>query len=154
MITRPLDLSSRLRPPPSRAFEFLFYVNGGLIVLFFGLFGSRFVLSPGLGVNFELPKTERASAMPGAVATDVVIAIKGADMAFVEGAKVNYSGLRRYLEERAQEAREQGRPGLRLLVQADAALTTKDLTEVYDMARAAGFAAVQVAAEPIPEPAK
>lgn len=146
MITRPLDLSSRLRPPPTRGFEFLFYVNGGFIVLFFGLFGSRFVLSPGLGVSFDVPAM--VSAMPGAVATDVVIAIKGADMAFVEGAKVNYAGLRRHLGERAQAAREQGRPALRLLVQADAALTTKDLAEVYDMAREAGFASVQIAAEP------
>ncbi|MDF3058101.1 MAG: hypothetical protein K0R17_2316 [Rariglobus sp.] len=140
MITRPLDLSSRLKPPP-RGFESLFYVNGGLIVLFFVLFGSRFVLSPGVGVDFQVP------VMPGsldtAVATDVVIAIKGADMAFVEGAKVNFIGLRQYLIERAQ-----GKPGLRLLVQADAALTTRDLTEVYDMARAAGFVSVQIAAEP------
>ena len=93
MITRPLDLSSRLRSP-SRSFDFLFYVNGGLIVLFFGLFGSRFVLSPGLGVSFQVPVM--ANALQGAVATDVVIAIKGADMAFVEGAKVNFAGLSRY----------------------------------------------------------
>ncbi|WP_238991424.1 ExbD/TolR family protein [Rariglobus hedericola] len=113
-----------------------------MIALFFILFGSRFVLSPGLGVAFEVPAM--ANALEGAVATDVVIAIKGADLAFVEGAKVNFAGLRQYLINRAA-----GRPGLRLLVQADATLTTRDLTEVYDMARAAGFAFVQVAAEPI-----
>jgi biopolymer transport protein ExbD len=139
MITRPLDLSSRLKPPP-RGFESLFYVNGGLIVLFFVLFGSRFVLSPGLGVDFDVPAMP--GALEGAVATDVVVAIKGADMAFVEGAKVNFAGLRQYLVERAQ-----GRTGMRLLVQADAALTTRELMEVYDMARAAGFASVQIAAE-------
>jgi biopolymer transport protein ExbD len=140
MITRPLNLSSRLKPPP-RSFESLFYVNGGLIVLFFVLFGSRFVLSPGLGVDFKIPVMPAAIA--GAASADVVIAIKGADMAFVEGAKVNFTGLRQYLFERAQ-----ARAGLRLLVQADASLTTRDLTEVYDMARAAGFASVQIAAEP------
>ena len=48
MITRPLELSSRLRPEP-RTFDWVFYVNGGLIVLFFSLFGSQFVLAPGLG---------------------------------------------------------------------------------------------------------
>ena len=32
MITRPLDLASRLRPEP-RSFDWLFYVNGGVIVL-------------------------------------------------------------------------------------------------------------------------
>lgn len=142
MITRPLNLSSRLRPPP-RGFEFLFFVNGGLIALFFVLFGSRFVLSPGVGVDFAVPVLP--GALAGAVSTDVVVAVKGADMAFVEGAKVNFAGLRQYLIERAG-----GRAGLRLLVQADATLTTRDLTEVYDMARAAGFASVQIAAEPKP----
>ncbi len=140
MITRPLNLSSRLKPPP-RSFESIFYVNGGLIVLFFVLFGSRFVLSPGLGVDFKVPTLP--GAMDGAASTDVVVAIKGADMAFVEGAKVNFAGLRQYLLSRAGD-----RAGLRLLVQADAALTTADLTEVYDMARVAGFASVQIAAEP------
>ena len=140
MITRPLNLSTRLRPPP-RSFEFLFFVNAGLIALFFVLFGSRFVLSPGLGVDFSVP--ELPESIAGAVATDVVVAVKGADMAFVEGAKVNIAGLRQYLIERAH-----GQRSLRLLVQADAALTTRELTEVYDMARAAGFASVQIAAEP------
>lgn len=140
MITRPLNLSSRLKPPP-RGFEFLFYVNGGLIVMFFIFFGSRFVLSPGLGIDFEVPTMP--GVLEGAVPTDVVVAIKGVDLAFVEGAKVNFSGLRQYLAERAE-----GRAGLRLLVQADASLTTGDLTKVYDMARSAGFASVQIAAEP------
>jgi biopolymer transport protein ExbD len=144
MITRPLDLSSRLKPQP-RGFEFLFFVNAGLIALFFVMFGSRFVLAPGLGLDFSVPVMP--AAVPGAVATDVVVAVKGGDLAFVEGAKVNFAGLRQYLVERAQ-----GRSGLVLLVQADAALSARELTEVYDMARAAGFASVQIAAESPPTP--
>jgi biopolymer transport protein ExbD len=140
MITRPIDLSKHQRQP-QRSYEFLFYVNAGLLALFFVLFGSRFVLSPGLGVDFSVPVMP--AALTGAISTDVVIAIKGADLAFVEGAKVNFSGLRQFLLERAK-----GRTGLRLLIQADASLTTRDLTEVYDMARVAGFAAIQIAAEP------
>lgn len=144
MITRPLNLSSRLKPPP-RGFEFLFFVNAGLIALFFVLFGSRFVLSPGLGLDFNVPGV--VTAVPGAVATDVVVAVKGADMAFVEGAKVNFAGLKQYLAERAKD-----RVGLRLLVQADATLPARELAEIYDMARAAGFASVQIAAEPVASP--
>ncbi|MES2693718.1 MAG: hypothetical protein V4773_09610 [Verrucomicrobiota bacterium] len=53
MITRPLDLASRLRPEP-RSFDWLFYVNAGLLVLFFALFGSRFVLAPGVSVLPEI----------------------------------------------------------------------------------------------------
>ena len=140
MITRPLDLSARLRPPP-RGYEFVFYVNAGLIALFFVLFGSRFVLSPGLGVDFSVPVMP--AAMAGAVATDVVIAVKGHDLAFVEGAKVDFAGLQQFLNVRAHK-----QAGLRLLVQAAASLSTSDLAEVYDMARLAGFASVQIAAEP------
>jgi len=140
MITRPLDLSARLRPPP-HGYEFVFYLNAGIIALFFMLFGSRFVLSPGLGMNFSIPVMP--ASVEGAVSTDVVISIKGADLAFVEGAKVDFAGLRGHLKERAK-----GTSGLRLLVQADASLTTRDLTEIYDMAREAGFASVQIAAEP------
>ena len=140
MITRPLDLSSRLRPAP-RSFDFLFFVSTGLIALMFVLFGSRFVLSPGLGVDFTVPPA--AVAINAAVPTAVVIAVKGSDLAFVEGAKVDAAGLRRWLIERAK-----GHEGLRLLVQADASVSTKDLTDIYEMARTAGFAGVQIAAEP------
>ena len=59
MIARPLDLASRLRPEP-RNFDWLFYVNGGLIGLFFALFGSQFVLAPGMSIDF-LPKAAGAS---------------------------------------------------------------------------------------------
>ena len=140
MITRPLDLAERLRPP-LRSYEAVFYLNVGLIALVLVLFGSRFVLSPGLGVDFEVPVMR--AALAGAVSTDVVIALKGDNLAFVDGAKVNFIGLRQFLVERAKV-----RPGCRLLVQADASVTARDLTEVYDMARMAGFASVQIAAEP------
>jgi len=61
MITRPLDLASKLRKAPQN-FDALFYVNAGLLVLFFTLFGSRFVLAPGFGVDFRLPVVEGANA--------------------------------------------------------------------------------------------
>ena len=60
MITRPLDLASRLRPEP-RNFDWLFYVNGAALVFFFVLHGSPFVLTPGLSVD-ELPVAAGANA--------------------------------------------------------------------------------------------
>ena len=62
MITRPLDLASKLRPEP-RNFDWLFFVNAGLLVLFFVLFGSRFVLAPGEGQGAA---RGRAASMPSA----------------------------------------------------------------------------------------
>jgi biopolymer transport protein ExbD len=61
MITRPLELASKLRPAP-RNLDALFFVNAGLIVLFLSLFGSRFVLAPAFGVDFRLPTVAGANA--------------------------------------------------------------------------------------------
>jgi len=66
MIARPLELASRLRPAP-RGFDALFYVNVGLIVLFFVLFGSRFVAAAGIPIRFgaeavQLPGIDGATA--------------------------------------------------------------------------------------------
>jgi len=81
MITRPLELSSRLRVAP-RSFDALFWVNVGALVLFFGLFGSRFVLAPGLGVDFYLP--ELGGARGGAVRTMHVISMVGSGLIFTD----------------------------------------------------------------------
>ena len=63
MITRPLDLAAKLRPEPRR-FDALFYVNVGVLALFFLVFGSRFVLAPGLGLDFKLPEMPAAHLPP------------------------------------------------------------------------------------------
>ncbi len=76
MITRPLNLVSRLSPPP-RDLNAVAWVNVGVVVLFFSLLGSRFVLAPGVLVGtgeagaIELPMVN-ASSMT-AVATSVVV---------------------------------------------------------------------------------
>ena len=140
MITRPLDLAARLRPAP-RGLDALFYVNVGALAVFFLLFGSRFVLAPGLAVDFALPEAEAAalSAKP----TDVVIAVPASDMAVVDGAVLNFSALGAWLRANGAAAGE----GRRLLVQAAASLPTGDLARLQAMAAEAGFAGVIVAAD-------
>lgn len=140
MITRPLDLAARLRTAP-RSLDVFFYVNIGLMALMFTLFGSRFVLSPGLVTDFALPVVSPTAQ--GALATDVVIAVRRTDMALVEGAVLNYSDLRRWLAAKAT-----GRPGLRLLIQADSAVSAQDIALLHQMAAEAGFIGVILAAEP------
>ena len=141
MITHPLDLASRLRPPP-RSFDHLFLLNGGLIVLFFFLFGSRFVLAPGLGVGFKLPRM--AGAIDGARAATVVISVPRSNMVLAEDGMLNYAQLRGWLQQRARKE-----PGLELLVRADRSVPLEDLGVIAEMARAAGFTGgVQVAMEP------
>ncbi len=141
MITRPLDLASRLRPPPRLLDGLaLFVLNAVLLGMFFILFGSRFVLSPGLSVDFSLPSMPGAYA--GAATTPVVILVRDASFIITDEGRLNLAQLRTWLSGRAQ-----GRTDLRMLVQADASVPSQDLFAVLELAREAGFQ-VHLAGEP------
>ena len=139
MITRPLDLATRLRPEP-RSFDALFFVNGGLLVLFFFLFGSRFVLAPGLGVGFQLPAFTGARA--GAMPTTHRITVKPSGLIFVDDGPANKERLRKWLGDAAKTTRQ---PSLLIIASLDVQIGL--LAEIASMARAAGFVNVQWAAE-------
>ncbi len=138
MITRPLDLTSKLRPEP-RSFDFLFFVNVGLIVLFFDLLGSRFVLAPGLGVEFQMP--EMTGAVAAASATDRYISVLPSGQIFADGL-LSMDQLRDWLK---VEARKLHQPSL--LVRASSGVPISELTEIVSAAREAGFSRVVWGAE-------
>jgi biopolymer transport protein ExbD len=138
MITRPLDLGSKLRPEP-RNFDFLFLVNGGIIALFFSMFGSRFILAPGLGVDFKMP--EMAGALSSAAATDRVISVLPSGQIFAEGL-LSMDELRDWLK---GEARKLKQPSL--LVRASADVPVSELALIVSAAREAGFVKIILGAE-------
>jgi hypothetical protein len=144
MITRPLDLAARLKPVP-RGLDALFYVNVGALAVFFFVFGSRFVLAPGLAVDFALPRAERVATL--SLTTDVVIAVPGPDMAVVDGAVLDFKGLGEWLRSRVGPADSGEAPRKRLLVQASGALPARDLARLYTLAADAGFAGVLIATD-------
>jgi biopolymer transport protein ExbD len=139
VITRPLDLASKLRPEP-RSFDFLFYVNAGLIVLFFDLLGSRFVLAPGLGVDFQIPKEK--AALAGATATDRFISVLPSGQIFADGL-MNMSQLKEWLKVEAKKLRQPS-----LLVRAHGGVPVSQLTEIVSAAHDAGFSVTLAAEEP------
>ena len=142
MITRPLDLLSKLRPPP-RSFDLLFLVNCGLIALFFTLFGSQFVLSPGLRVNnVDLTLATSPYALPGAAATKVSISVNANGQIWGDTGLIKPDGLREWLNTQAKRA-----PGTVLLVIVDKDATAGMLTNISEAAAAAGFSGVQQAVE-------
>ena len=144
MITRPLDLASRLRPAP-RMMDGVFYANLVLLGLFFALFGSRFVISPSValeGTTFSLP-TSSAPAVSG-MSTTAVISVLGPDMVFTSEGRMTYQELRRWLPSQVARGAELDS---RLLVRADARVATQDLVRLSDLAREAGFSGVQLALE-------
>jgi biopolymer transport protein ExbD len=137
MISRPLDLASRLQPRPRSGIAF-FFVNAGLIILFFSIFGSRFVLAPGLGVDFQLPQV--AGATSGAVRTSHVVTIVNAGQIFAGDGLRSPSQLQEWLLAQAATAKQPT-----LLILSSEGVPVSVIAEVAGFAAAAGFG-VQVAA--------
>lgn len=132
MITRPLELASRLRPEP-RSFDWLFYVNVGLLALFFSLFGSRFVLAPSLPVNFRLP-----SAPGGESALAVTthrISVAGPSLIFTnDGALNSLKDLEAWM---SREAKKTKQPSLLILTAAEVPWSA--VSDMSSAADRAGF---------------
>jgi biopolymer transport protein ExbD len=150
MITSPLDLQSRLSPPP-RDLDFFAWVNVGVIVLFFGLLGSRFVLAPGMPIGVaadsELVLPEVAGAVANAGPASVVVSYRRQDVILFEGGKYTLRELRQHMEAYAKQ-----HPGAVMLVRADRQVSMQDFLNLCEMAREVGFANVIAAAEqPSPE---
>lgn len=146
MITRPLDLESRMSPPP-RDLNAVAWVNIGLIVLFFSLLGSRFVLATGLLVGvgeagvIELPSVNPASA--STAVTSVVVSYRRDNVILFEGGMYSLAELRKHME-----AYTKNNPGSVMLVRADKQVSNQALADLFAMAGAVGFKNVLLAAEP------
>jgi biopolymer transport protein ExbD len=131
MITRPLDLASRLRPPP-RNFDAWFYVNAGLLVFFFYSFGSRFILAPGLGVDFKLPRIAGSGAS-AAPATHHITVLESGQIYGDQGL-LDLAQLRAWLQ-----AEKPKTPNPSLLVVADGEVKIDQITAIFSAAYDAGF---------------
>lgn len=140
MLSRPLNLSDKLAQPP-RDWDWVFYVDAGLLVLFFVLFGSRFVLSPGLGTDFRLPVSPVATA--GAASTTHVISVQRGGIIFADpGGNLDLPKLRDWLRAAARQTSEP-----RLLVRASVDVSLGDLTAIRTAAEEAGFVGIVWGAE-------
>ena len=132
VITRPLDLASKLRPEP-RSFDWLFFVNGGLIAVFFYLFGSQFVLAPSLGVDFRLPSA--AGAIADARPATHHVNVTNSKQIFVRDGLLTMEQLREWLRVQSKTVKEPV-----LLVVASDDVPTATAFEIASAARDAGFA--------------
>ena len=149
MITRPLELESRLSPPP-RDLDFVAWVNVAVIVLFFCLLGSDFVLKPGLVVGvggkgaIELPAVDPATANEGLGGVkSVVVSYRRDNVILFEGGMYSLAELRKQFEGYAKS-----HPGSVLLVHFDRQVSMQAFVDLSAMARSVGFANVLVAFEP------
>jgi biopolymer transport protein ExbD len=145
MIARPLELASRLRPPP-RNFDAWFYVNAGLLALFFMLCGSRFVLAPGLGMDFKLPRLAGSGAS-AAPATDH-ISVLGSGQIYGDQGLLDLPQLRAWLKAVRIQRERAKMPHPTLLVLADAQVRMDLISEIFSAAHEAGFQVIFAAQEP------
>jgi biopolymer transport protein ExbD len=146
MITRPLDLVSRVSPPP-RDVDYFAWVNVGLIALFFLLFGSRFVLAPGLpigvgdgGRTIEPPTIGAASDTPGP--SSVVVSVRRDNVVLFDGGVYSLPDLRKQMADYTKN-----HSGAVLLVRADRQVSVQALLDLCDMAKSVGFTSVLLAGE-------
>jgi len=139
VITRPLDLASRLRAEP-RSFDVLFYVNVGALALFFAVFGSRFVLAPGFGAEFRLPQV--AGARSGAMPARYHLSVLNSGQIFTEDGLLDWRQLGRWLKAKAVAG---DRPSL--LIRGSEGVPLATAERITSMAYAAGFGDVIWSAE-------
>ncbi len=152
MTTRPLELASKLRPPPAN-FDWLFFVNVGLIAVFFGWFGSPLILAPSLGVKFQLP--EMAGANVDAQPATHYLNVTDSGQVFVGDGSLDMAQLERWLGKQVgawREAKHATAPVL--LVQASANVPAQVLTRIFGMAQKAGFTVRQAVEEPKDAPVR
>jgi biopolymer transport protein ExbD len=135
MIARPLDLASNLRRQP-RSFDWVFFVNFGMIALFFVLFGSRFVLSPALAVGGEdLRLSTVQEGTTSLVASTLAVSVKANGQIFVDpNGLVNYEQLRVWLADRAKRSR-----GATLMIYPDKAVPFDEVAKIAVAAKEVGL---------------
>ena len=115
-------------------------MNVGVLALFFLAFGSRFILAPGLGVDFKLP--EMPGALTSAVTTTSTISVKNSGQILADGL-LSLPQLREWLK---VEARKTKHPSL--LVRMSAGVPVSVQNEIVSAAREAGFGSnITLAAE-------
>jgi biopolymer transport protein ExbD len=142
MITRPLEISSRLAPPP-RNFDVLFYVNVGALALFFLLFGSRFVLSPGLSLGGPLPSVEGSRA--AAVRTTCTLKILASGQILTQEGLITQAQLPGWLNKEGSRDKHAV-----LLLIAGVDVPIGEITRIQSMAAGAGFSTVALATQESP----
>lgn len=145
MISRPLDLASKLRPEP-RSFDWLFYVNAGLLVLFFSLFGSRFVLAPGVTL---LPGIAGADAQ--ARPATHYITVNDDRQIFAGDGLRKLDGLATWLRQQAADWRaDRTRSAVQpvLLIQSSDRVDLDLVAQIISAASEQGFAVQVAAVEP------
>ena len=137
MLSQPLNLERYIRTKPESRLEVVPIMDILVIVVFFGLFGSPFVMPPGLEVDLELSEN-----LVSRVAVTAVLTVKRDNMLLFEGQNLKLNQF----EERARQYLE-GKENAVLLLRLDPGIKMDTFFKISGEAKAAGFSKVHVAGE-------
>jgi biopolymer transport protein ExbD len=142
-ITQPLHLRGYLRTAPRAGWDFIAVLDILLLIGLLLLHHSRFVF--GSGAEIELVRGQPGMlAIPSDTA---VLTVRANHMMFFDGQKVAPERLAEALGGYADE-----HPGeATLLLKVDRTISLQELFGLFETARLAGFARVQIASEPTVE---
>lgn len=141
MKARPFDFEAHLHTK-SRRLDVVPFIDACLIVIFFSLFGSSYVFAPGITIHLPESRTAAVDALP-VYEVLTVGEIEGSERILFDGRIYSLDTFEQGLLSAGPDRGE-----TTLLIRMDQAVSVRTLSEVCDIARAAGFREIQIAAEP------
>ena len=137
MFSQPLNLERFIRTKPESSLEVVPIVDILVIVVFFGLFSSPFVMPPGVEVDLELNEN-----LVSGIAVTAVLTVKRDNMLLFEGQNLKLNQF----EEKAREFLK-GEKDAVLLLRLDPGIKIDTFFKISGEAKKAGFSKVHVAGE-------
>ena len=137
MFSQPLNLERFIRTKPESSLEVVPIIDILVIVVFFGLFSSPFVLPSGVAVDLELNEN-----LISGIGVTAVLTVKRDNMLLFEGQNLKLTQF----EEKARGYLD-GEKDAALLVRLDPGIKTDTFFKICGEAKKAGFSKVHVAGE-------
>ncbi|MBD5782584.1 biopolymer transporter ExbD [Pelagicoccus sp. NFK12] len=127
---------------PKRAkLSFWPFLDLCVIGMFFVLFSSKFVMTP--GITLALPEVESSQVAISPVYEVIAVTeVKGEEMIFFKDSKFDLESLEKHFDRRGAP-----QEGATLLVKADVAVSMRTLSLLSELAIKAGYSKVQLATE-------
>ncbi len=138
-ITEPLNLRGHLRTAPRAGWDFIAVLDLLLIALLLFANHSRFVFAPGAEVSLSSVSRQPLTTVAGSA----VLTVRANGMLFFDGRKMQEERLESVLAQFTLD-----HPGeTELLLKLDRSISVQELMGLFEIAQAAGFDRVQLAAE-------
>ncbi len=138
---RLLTLNLKDEVPKAASLNFWPFFDICVIGLFATLFGSNYVIAP--GINIGLPRSNHVqTVVSGRLEVMSVNEVSGEEVIIFEERLLNLKTLEKMLAQRGEVSKK-----VTLLIRMDAAVSAQTFTSICEIAEAAGYENVQLATE-------